>query len=51
MTTFAQTRDFQSIAARPVIRRAHWNAWFNLFFGSAPLWWRVMFWAQRNKAV
>jgi len=51
MTTFAQTHTFPQITASPLRPRTNWNAWTNLFFGSAPLWWRVMFWAQRNKAV
>lgn len=51
MTTFAQTQNFPQITAMPLRRRTNWNAWTNLIFGSAPLWWRIMFWAQRNKIV
>ncbi|WP_430444185.1 hypothetical protein [Sphingorhabdus contaminans] len=51
MATFAQSQTFPQITASPLRRRTNWTAWINLFFGPAPLWWRVMFWAQRNKAA
>jgi hypothetical protein len=48
MNSLTQALALPHLAARPRRRRFAVDAWMNLFFGSGPIWWRMMRWAQRN---